>query len=286
MLASNFSRLGAIALGLTFLAPAWLVSSPHAYGQHAGSKAKDEKGKWVPVFERHAGEYVIRVGEDAKEEARRLPDPVLRWWQPVRGGDDGALYLWVHEGRPVAAVTFFTFKLPEGVRWITHEHHSLVTEPVEATWRGKTVWRTSRPGLAFRPVPDAPVPAGTAPARSRQMQAIVREFSATTIDDKASKWPLRPLARPLYRYEGKDDGALFALVQGTDPEAFILVEARGAGKDAHWEYAVARFTDLEIHVRLKDREVFSGPHTLGGAGEIYHSQSVIGKPSDLPGDFN
>jgi len=63
MLASNSFRLGAIVLGLTVLAPAWLVPSPHGYGQDAGSKAKDGKGKWVPVFEHHAGEYVIRVGK-------------------------------------------------------------------------------------------------------------------------------------------------------------------------------------------------------------------------------
>ena len=245
MLASNLSRHGAIALGLALVASAWLVESPRGYGQQAASKVKEEKGKWVPLFQRHAGEYVIRVGQDAKGEARRLPEPVLRWWQPVRGGDDGALYLWVREGRPVAVVTFFTFKWPDG----RSEHRSRTCTPWRSSrwrplWRGNSVWHTSRPGLTFKPVPDASAPAGTAPARLRQMQAVVREFSANTIDDKGSTWPLRPLVKPLYRYEGKHDGALFALVQGTDPEAFIVLEARGEGKDAHWEYAVARFTDL------------------------------------------
>jgi hypothetical protein len=260
----------------------WLL----AQAQAPAAKAAQEKGKWIPLFERHSGEYVVRVGPDAKEDARRLAEPVLRWWQPVRGGDDGALYLWVHDGRPVAAVTFFTFKLPEGTRWVTHEHHSLATEPLEATWKDRMVWRTSRPGLEFKPIPNAPVPAATPTARLRQLQALVRDFSANTIDDKGSKWPLRPLVKPLYRYEGKVDGALFALVQGTDPEAFVLLEARGAGNDAHWEYAATRFTDLELHVRYKDLEVFSGPHSLGGPNEIYHSSSVIGKPSDSPEDFN
>ena len=83
-----------------------------------------------------------------------------------------------------------------------------------------------------------------------------------------------------------DDGALFALVQGTDPEAFVVLESRGQGKDAHWEYAVARFTDLEVRVRLKDREVFSGPHSLGGAKETYQTLVVLQKSSDLPADFD
>jgi hypothetical protein len=285
MLPSKYNRLGTIALGLTLLGPAWLGPSPHGYGQDAVAPVKDAKGKWVPLFQRHAGEYVIRVGQDAKGEARRLPEPVLRWWQPVRGGDDGALYLWVRAGRPVVAVTFFTFKWPDGNRAIVHERHSLALEPLEAAWRDNSVWQTSKPGLTFKPVPDAPVPAGTAAARSRQMQALVREFSANTIDSKTSKWPLRPLAKPLYRYEGKNDGALFALVQGTDPEAFILLEERGEGKDARWEYAVARFTDLEIHVRFQTHEVFSGPNSVGQANEIYHSLVVIQKRSDSPEDF-
>jgi hypothetical protein len=286
MLAPSLGRPAAIVLVSALLALACAVQSPRAYTQEPASKAKDEKGKWVPLFQRHASEYVIRAGQDVKEEARRLPDPLLRWWQPVRGGDDGALYLWTREGRPVAVVTFFTFKFPDGTRCITHERHSLDAAPVEAVWRGDKVWRTSRPGIGFMRVPSAPVPADASAARLRQMQALMRDFSANTIDDKGSTWPLRPLAKPLYRYEGKVDGALFALVQGTDPEAFVVLEARGEGKNAHWEYAVARFTDLEIKVRIKDREVFSGPHTLGGANETYHTLIVLQKPSDSPADFD
>jgi hypothetical protein len=260
--------------------------SPGSWAQDDGPRAKDANGKWFPLFERHAAEYVVRIGPGAREEARMIPLPVLRWSQPVRGGDDGALYLWVREGKPVLAMTFFTFKWPDGRRSIVHERHSLTLEPLEATWRGKPAWRIAKPGLVFKPVPDAPAPAETASARSRQMQSILREFSATTIDYQASKWPLRALVKPLYRPEGKQDGALFALVQGTDPEAFIFLEARGEGKDAHWEYAVTRFTDLEIHVRLREREVFSAPRTTGQADEIYHSPTVISKPSDSPKDFD
>jgi hypothetical protein len=285
MLPSDHSRVGATVLGLTLIASAWLVSDARGRGQGTDSKAKDGKGKWVALFQHHADEYVIRVGPDEKVAARRLAEPVLRWWQPVRGGDDGALYLWVCEERPVAAVTFFTFKLPDGMCYITHERHSFAAEPLEATWRGRSVWQTSQRGLTFKPVPDAPAPAGTPVARSRQMQVLIRDFSADTIDDKESKWPLRPLAKPLYRYEGKNDGAVFALVQGTDPEAFVLLEARGQGKNSHWEYAVARFTDLEIHVRYKADEVLNGPHTIGQANEVYHSITVMNQRSDSPGDF-
>ena len=244
----------------------------------------------MPLFQRHSEGYVITSGPvgNGGWEAKRLADPVLRWWQPVRGGDDGALYLWVRAGRPVAAITFFTFKWPDGNRSIVHERHSFAPDPLEATWRDKTVWQTSEPGLTFRPVADAPAPAPTAAGRLRQMQAIVHDVAATTTDDKSSTWQLRALAKPLYRYESETDGALFALAQGTDPEAFLFVEARGQGKEARWEMGVARFTDLKIQVRYKNAEIFSGPNTTGRADGIYHStvRHYLAAERETPADFD
>jgi hypothetical protein len=85
----------------------------------------------------------------------------------------------------------------------------------------------------------------------------------------------------MYRFEGATDGALFALAQGTDPEAFLLLRVQAS----RWEFAVARFTDLRLRVLLQGREVFSGPRTTGAPGEVYESATVLQKPSDNPADF-
>jgi len=251
--------------------------------------AKEAAGKWVPLFRQHAGEYTIRAAGGEQAEARMLPDPLLRWWQPVRGGDDGALYLWIRAGRPVAVMSFFTYKQRDGICNIIHEDHSLAEGPLRAEWRGQPRWRTAGPGLTFRPVPEAPAPADSPAARLRQMQAIVRDFSAETKDDKGSTWPLRPLARALYRYEGTvpaiPDGALYAFAQGTDPEAFLLIEARAEGKALRWHHALARYTDLEIRIRLKGREAFAGPHTVGGADGVYWTSIAQSLATDTPEDF-
>jgi len=268
---------------------AWAQEATVAKPGGATKKEQNEQGKWVPLFERHAGEYVVKAGTGDDPKTTRLPAPVLRWWQPVRGGDDGALYLWLRAGRPVAVITFFTFKWPDGKRAIVHERHSLSLESVEARWRGRAVWHADRPGLAYQPIPEAPAPAATATARLRQMQGIARDFAAHTVDDKGKDWPLRLLPKPLYRFEGARadslDGALFALAQGTDPEAFLVVDARGSGENLRWEYAIARFTDRRVVVQYKGREIYAGQNTTGGADQIYHSETVVLKPSDAPEDF-
>jgi hypothetical protein len=56
------------------------------------------------------------------------------------------------------------------------------------------------------------------------------------------------------------DGALFAFVTsaGTDPEALLIIEARKARPTdpAVWHYAVARFTDLNLWIRHKGKEIY------------------------------
>ncbi|MDR3636285.1 MAG: hypothetical protein P4L84_20955 [Isosphaeraceae bacterium] len=286
---SLFAAVTMIVVGALVLTPSTAGAQEVPSG---ATKESDEQRKWVPLFQRHAGEYVVRAGSEANQlaPAQWLSEPVLRWSQPVRGGDDGALYLWLREGRPVAAVTFFTFKWPDGKRAIVHERHSLRLGTVEAEWRGREVWHTTKPGVTYEPVPSAAKPAATASARMRQMHEITRDFTARTVDDKDKDWPLRLLPKPLYRFEGSThdslDGALFALAQGTDPEAFLILDARGSAEARRWEYAVARFTDRKVVVQYKDREVYAGRNTVGGTDEVYHSETVILKPSDKPEDFD
>src|SRR5262249_32297430 len=48
------------------------------------------------------------------------------------------------------------------------------------------------------------------------------------------------------------------LVHGTDPEIFVLIEARGRdAASARWQYAVARMTNSALRLRLRDKEVWA-----------------------------
>ena len=268
-----------------------LVIHPANAQDAATSPVPDDaspKGKWLPVLVAHAGEYEI-VESPGGAKAVMRPDPLMRWSQPVRGGEDGVICLWTVAGKPAAVMSFFTLKAEDGKRWIVHEHQSLSASPLEASWQGRAMWRISGPGLAFEAVPDAPEPAGSSVARARQMQAILRDFSANTVDHGGRSWTLRALNKPLYRYEGTGpdgpDGALFAMAQGTDPEAFVILETRSESGRPRWVYAVTRLTDLALKVRLKGREILSVAATVGAADEPYQTFIVINKASDDPADF-
>jgi hypothetical protein len=122
------------------------------------------------------------------------------------------------------------------------------------------VWTTSAPGLSFKPIPAAPLPAASAPQRLLQMKKLSKSFSATKYERDKSQQELRLLTQPVYRYaveqDGLVDGALFVFVQGTDPEVFVLLEARGKEKP-QWHFAATRMNGVGFDLRYEDQEVWS-----------------------------
>ena len=116
---------------------------------------------------------------------------------------------------------------------------------------------------------------------------------------KGREWELRLLPQPLYRYESTDpdvlDGAVFAFVTsaGTDPEVFLVLEARkpaGSGEPA-WQYALARFTDLNLWVSHKGTVVFTASLIpLGGIDQdgryryhVFQDRVIPATDEDKPG---
>ncbi len=53
------------------------------------------------------------------------------------------------------------------------------------------------------------------------------------------------------------DGALFVLGQGTDPEVFLQLEARGPEGKESWLFAPTRMNSVGFQVRYQDKEVWS-----------------------------
>jgi hypothetical protein len=253
----------------------WLVLLPLVMGQAPGqspgrSRGSDvasdptrpKKERLLAIYLGEAEGYTIYRDASKKEKVELLREPVYVWGNLVRDTQDGAVYVWTCRGRPEVVATFFSY--PQvGPRKLHHELHSLATTVLDVTRPNEPYWKPEAPGVDFSPLPDAPAPARTASQRLIQMRALSREFSASSLDKQEKRWELRLLPQPLFRDQSTDpdvlDGALFTFVTsaGTDPEVMLLIEARrkNAGEPHSWQYAIGRFSDLQLWVRHKGKEV-------------------------------
>jgi hypothetical protein len=206
-----------------------------------------------------AASYRIAMDSDQRENAILVPEPVLHWSNPLRQTSNGAVFIWVADGRPevVASLYRYTF----GGKMIEdHEFQSLATIGLTATRNGQTVWAPRIAGVSLIPIPGAARPAPTSAERLRQMQALAREFHAF-FDTADNKSELRLLPKPLYRYETKNpslrDGALFAFVVTTDPEVLLTIEARPIGGELVWHYGFARMSMVNLRAQHKGQTVWN-----------------------------
>jgi hypothetical protein len=92
------------------------------------------------------------------------------------------------------------------------------------------------------------------------MKALAKEFSGKITNVRGMSSELRLLPQPLVRYEPKRadvmDGGIFALAEGTDPQALVLIEARKANDELRWEAAFARFHFVTLYGYHKQQEVW------------------------------
>jgi hypothetical protein len=229
----------------------------------SGDEAADEKARSAEVAAlalSEAGSYhLARDGDDGKVSL--LPDPVFQWTNPVNGIVHGRLMLWTANGRPEAIVGVYKWYHPFKHR--TNEFVSLSTSTFAAIRDGQVAWNPRRAGVEFKPISDAPAPASTPLARLRQMRDLAKDFTGreTTREDVVRE--LRLLTQPIHRYDAASsdviDGALFVIAQGTDPEAFLMIEARKSDGAVRWQYALARMNSIALRVDHKGREVWSLP---------------------------
>jgi hypothetical protein len=159
--------------------------------------------------------------------------------------------LFLADGRPEAVCCVYPWE-----QTLAHEFDSLSRGTLLAKRDGVVVWNPEKPGLQFQTIPLADAPAEMPAARLRQMKKLASQFSSTMLGwraDSSDREVLRLLPQPLYRYDSKRsdmlDGAVFAFVQGTDPESLLLLEAFKVGTGVEWQFAFARRTSGELEGR-------------------------------------
>lgn len=248
--------------------PAPASETEAARATEAAALAKDAASKY---------RFII---EGSKPTALTLvPKPLLQWSNPVAGSIHGSVFVWnAASGRPEMVASIYKWFGPKNFH-LGVEFHSLASVPFSAEREGTTVWAPRRPGLVFVAIPDAPEPADTAPQRLRQMRTLAKEFAASEEDRERVHRDLRLLTQPIYRYEPIADGeivdgALFTFVEGTDPEVFLLIEARRRPDGRlGYDYALTRMNSVELRVTHKGREVWKVAEmpwaVVFGQGEPY-----------------
>jgi len=237
-----------------------------------GREQPDGPAGRLNIMKKSLAHIVVRSADEQGAAYSLRPEPVLRFTNTVGQSQDGSIFLWGDAvGRPAAAVQVF---LRRDGGWY-HELSSLSAGRLVAKSADIVEWRPSRAGVEFKPVPDAPRPAASAESRLRQIQAMARDFSASDEFRFESWQSLRLLSKPLARYGKPEsrvtDGALFAFVLTTDPEAFLMIEAVAGTDGTEWRYAFAPMSIYPLKASYKGREVWSLEDRRGGdPNEPFH----------------
>jgi hypothetical protein len=275
------SRKGAVLVGSALLlfaaGPVWPGAAKDDNDKE--SLAAQESEETSRMIRAELPKWKLWGGADKEHELTLHPKSVLRWTNPPVGRVYGDVYLWTRDGRPEAVISFYNAWEPA---WgFAAEMHSLSLTGLSAERDGALRWQPTKAGIALNSVPDAPRPAESAPRRLQQMRTLAGGFSAQLNDlrqnGEGERQELRLLTQPLYRYpvgEGEVlDGALFAIVLGTDPEVLLLLEARRAAEKLSWQYGLARMNIDPMTVSYKDQEVWRVEETVPWTGPIdkpYH----------------
>ncbi len=239
-----------------------LVQRAEAEPPENKSRDAEESEQTTAAVEAELPRWTIWRGADRDRELKLVPKSVLRWTNPGTHRVYGDVFVWTLDGRPEVVMSLF--KVWDPPRGMHTEMHSLSPIEVIAERDGTVIWRPAKSGISYHDIPQAPAPADTATRRLQQMRSLAKDFSAELVDrrvnDKGERQALRLLPAPLYRYQSTDpdviDGALFAIVLGTDPEVFLVMEARRSETTARWRYALARMNDERMVVRYKDEDVW------------------------------
>lgn len=218
---------------------------------------QDEVSRLAPA---QARELQVLSGESRSIRAKLHSEPLLRWSNPTAGSVHGEVFLWTIDSRPVAIASIYRWYHP--FQDATAELVSVAPHGIEATTDRETHWDTTQPGIRFGDLAGAAQPADSANSRLTQMRSLARRFRAELVDTRGGDEvgrELRLLNQPAYRYASSAekvlDGGLFAFVEGTDPEAWIVLEAIETPAGPRWRYALARMNRDALQIKDRDQIV-------------------------------
>lgn len=212
------------------------------------------------IADREAQRVSLSYAQDTSHPFELVPQPLLVWTNPVSGSIRGRVYLWTHRGVPALMASIYKY---DEQMHVSSECHALARQPISGKSSSGEAWKIETPAVEFKTIPKAGVPSSNRAGRLAQMREIARRFAASRTDPDKSRWDLRLLAQPLYRYpessSDPSDGAVFAFVQGTNPDVLLLIERGG---ETEWKFALARMHRYELNIQLDGTSIDKFPPLL------------------------
>jgi hypothetical protein len=240
-----------------------------------GAVGPKESAARLEFMKKAVAAHALHAADRPNVIYRLQAEPALRFTNSVGTVTDGTIFFWFDaDDRPVAAVQ--VYRTNSG-NW-RQAFSSLSVGPLSAG----TVWNPGRAGVHFQQVPGAPKPAATPEQRMRQMRELLDGFKA---EMNFRTWhPLRPLTKPLARYgkSGTDvlDGGVFGFVLTTDPEVYLLLEAKNGQSGLEWQYAFAPEANSPIRCSWKGKITWTFDFDLAGnhSGAPYYDWGFSQEP--------
>jgi hypothetical protein len=215
-------------------------------------------------------QLLMRLAE-RDDEVKLYDRPLLTYGDSARANKNGTLWAFGQSGRPLALLELYQGVQPRAswIHAVTLTSGKLVTMKTPTA----TAWVPKKSQIEPTPLEGVAPPAAREPARLRQMKDLARRFTAHEFwDPDNSRFELRLLVAPVLRYSDGDaqiqDGAVFVLAHGTNPEVILLIEALGKSvEESRWHYSLARLGSAEMHVELDGKEIWTVGRTPGVVGQ-------------------
>lgn len=205
-------------------------------------------------------------------EGGRQPEmvksPVFRYDDQPRRFIDATMWVWTHDGRPVAlqkveAKYFPSTGEPQWGFCFT----SIASEPLSVAFPlARRTYRSTEPGTELRPVEGAPAVARGGLQRKRQARELARKFSARVLMDPKNNvtQEMRLLTTPIFEYADSQSeefgGAIFGFAtNGTNPDLLLLLEVGQEMEKPAWYFAPARMTSGGVTLKYADAKVWEVP---------------------------
>lgn len=249
--------------------PTLLFAITLSLGQVTTEAPAKEKPYWLETARQHIVECEVSFPDHPDVALKAHAEPVFHHIQSTRGRSVGSVYLFVEaSGRPAAVGDVFLFPRRQSHE-LYNEWHSLADVPLAVRWNGSPLMECPEAGLEWHAITYSSEPAMSRIARERQLRQLARRFTAQLVNREQDKYELRLLTTPLYQFSVEEEGApaaadkakslgggLFAFCQETDPEIFLLVEARRTQAGVSWHWAAAEFSNLSLFLQLDDKPVW------------------------------